>query len=156
MEKLVRIVVVFAILLMATMASAKDFSAWVLGNDTSLDIRLGYCLSENTEVGAECVWLKQNNIPQTWGAYGLFKLPDTVKFPNPIPLDFLPKEFTATPYIGVQTGLSFDKQGTYVGPIAGLVIEKILVIEYFYISSDFQLKEVNQNQGVRIGFAFRF
>ena len=154
MKKL--IVVLVLILGSVCQANGKKLSAWLLGNDTSLGARLGYCLTDKTEIGAECVWLKENEVPQTWAAYGLYKLPDTVKFPNPLPLEFLPKEFTATPYIGIETGLTLDKQGTFICPIAGLVIEKILVIEYFYVSSDFQLKAANQNQGVRIGFTFSF
>ena len=156
MEKLVRIVVVFAILLMATMASAKDFSAWVLGDNESMTARLGYNVSTNTGVGLESCWLKYNEVPQVWAGYGLYKFPDVVQIPNPIALDWLPKTLSGTAYVGAHAGFNLDTQGAFSGLLAGIIVEKVIVFEWQYIKADYELAPVDNENKFIIGIVFRF
>jgi hypothetical protein len=145
-----------AIVLMAGVAQAKDFNAWLLGDSDSLTARLGYDITPNVEVGGEVAWLNLDEVPGNAGIYGIYKFPDAVNVPNPLPLEWLPKTLMAMPYLGMQVGVDILNKGTFVGPIAGLVIQDIIVVEYEYLMTDFQLGQMNNEHRVSMGLCIRF
>lgn len=153
-----KIIVVMFVLLMAVSAYAKDLNCWVLGDDSSITARLGYSIDPNIEVGVSANWFAVDDAPQVFGAYGLYKWADMVTIDNPIPLDFLPKELHGTPYLGIQAGLNLNNKGTFVGPVAGIIIEKVLVIEYQYKTNfGAQLADSDiERSKVVLGFRFQF
>ena len=125
-------------------AKADGLNVW-LGADSdsvstqperSLTARVGYRFGAGDpyEVGVAAIWLPSSEVrvPQTWTIYGLYQVGLPVIIENPLPLEWLPKTFQAQSYIGAQVGLDFYNNGVITGPVAGLVIEKILVVEYQY------------------------
>lgn len=145
------------LILLAGVASAKNLSAWLLGDGDSLMARVGYNTTVNTEVGLESCWFKLDDSPQVWGAYGLYKFTDIIQIPNPLPLEWLPKTLNGTPYIGMQVGLNLNSKGTFVGPVAGITIQDILVIEYQYTNFDWQLENSGvDSHKIMMGFLFKF
>lgn len=149
--------VVFALVLsMAGCVEAKNLSAWLLGDTDSLMARVGYNTTTNTEVGLEAAWFELDGTPGNAGIYGIYKWPDLITVPNPLPFDFLPKEVTGKVYGGVQMGIDILNRGTFVGPIAGMIIQDIIIVEYQYISADFKLGQIDGEQKIILGMRFEF
>lgn len=121
---------ILIVLLVAAMAQA-DMTTWLLG-ETDIDsdqgmiqARVGY-LHNDVEVG-----LSSTAPPQVYGAYGLYHLGDVVDVNLPIPYAGILK---AKPYVGAQLSVDFGGDGdeAFAGPIAGLVIQEVMVLEYQY------------------------
>jgi hypothetical protein len=149
------IVVLMLLMVGCAVSQAKNMNAWVLGGDNSFLARGGYSIDPNIEVGISGNWYYGE--PQVVGAYGLIKWTDVVVIPNPMPLDFLPKELHGTPYLGIRAGLNLmNENGTFAGPFAGIIVEKVLVFEYqFNTNFGNQLDGVEENKVV-MGFRFQF
>jgi len=130
------------VLLLSALCRADGLNVWLYGDtdiisnraERILAARLGcrFGQDEAWELGLTSVWYPSNElkVPQTWTAYGLWSGLPEIDVPNPIKLDWLPATIKAKPYLGGQVGLDFRNNGVVTGPIAGLVIEKIIVIEY--------------------------
>lgn len=153
MKKLVRILIVAVILLTAGMVQAKDWVATLLGEGDTLMARFGYNVTDKIETGLETVLLA-DNVPTAYGAYGIMKF-DAINIPNPIPLDFLPKEWLATPYAGVQVGMDFGNKGTFCGFIAGFKVGP-MIVEYDYLGAGYQLQNANNSSKIVLGLKWEF
>jgi hypothetical protein len=127
------------------MVRADGLSVWLHGSqgmtsDDSLEhigARLGYRIGddERIEIGLSSEYYPgadDADSPQVWGVYGLYHWPDAIKVPQPIPLEFLPAELTATPYIGGRIGLDFDADGVVSGPVAGIIVNEVIFFEAQY------------------------
>lgn len=135
---------ILIVALLAVGVQADGLNVWLGGDsqsagtsvDRSLAARVGYRFGEGEpyEIGVGCLWWpsEQMGPPSTYTIYGLYQVGLPIIVPNPIKLDWLPETLTAQPYIGAQVGLDFYNGGVMTGPIAGLIIEKIIVIEYQY------------------------
>jgi hypothetical protein len=149
-----KLIAIAVILLMAGIVQAKDWIVSLAGNDNSLTGRIGYKVAEPTEIGMEIAWLKLDDAPMVFGAYGLYKFAD-VNVPNPIDIDWLPDNFTGTPYVGVETGLNLNNKGTFVSPLAGFRLGN-LFCEYKYVIAGNDLEDVDNTQELAIGILFEF
>lgn len=147
---------ILIVLLMAGVSQAKNWNAWLIGDNDSVTARLGYDVNANIEFGGELTWLDKDSMCGTTGIYGIYKFPDAVQIPNPIPLDFLPKTLTASPYLGAQVGIDILNRGSFVGPVAGVVIQNVLTIEWQYLGANFQFDPVDNEQRILLGLNFRF
>lgn len=146
-------------LLMSAVASAGDFCIWSLADSDSVIARVGYKLGDNIEAGIESAWRHDSERPgQLWALFGVYKAPDAIKVGPLLPFDWLP-ELTATPYIGASVGVDLENEDerTVAGPLAGLIIQDILVVEYFYgfVSDDLDAY-MNDGYKLRIGLHIEF
>jgi len=127
MKKLLIVMLVFCL---GGVAQGKDWSTWTFSDGDAICGRMGYRLSENVEAGASMYWLPPSDGPRIWGVYGLYEWPDIITVPNPINFDFLPDELNAQTYLGAQLAVDIDSGDIFGGPIAGLVFQDILFLEY--------------------------
>lgn len=164
-----RILLFFVLLFVITNQCVADYpdpnsrlSAWLLGDDQTFIARLGYKPSPRIEVGIESAWLSVDiaegrcDVPGVVGAYGIYKFPDIVQIPNPIPFEWLPAQFAGTAYFGIHAGLDLTNEGTFVGPIAGVIFNDVMVIEYTYVMSDYALEAVDGDHRIMLGLKFDF
>ena len=136
--------VILIVLAMSLPVFANGLNVWLYGdtdfvsegnsnNSRTLSARLGYHWADY-EIGGSISWYpdEQVQIPQTYTAYGLYNGVPTIDVPNFIPVEWLPATLNAKPYFGAQVGLDVNNNGVITGPIAGLIIQDLIVIEYQY------------------------
>lgn len=123
-------IVLLLVLLICIPARAKSLSAWLWGDDESLGARVGYKLTDSVEAGVSFVWWPNDESPRVFGAYGVYHFPELVSFNNPLMLDFLPDNISGRPYLGAKVDLNRTSNSTFVSPIAGIVFQEVLFIEY--------------------------
>lgn len=153
------ITILLATILFCMPASGKNLNAWLVGGyDDTLTARLLYDVTPNISVGPELTFLDLENLPGNAGLCALYKFPDAVQIPNPTGIG--PKEVSGTPYIGARAGIDvLNDSGTYSGLIAGMVIQDVVVIEYWpTLGTNFKLEGAEQsNEGkVFVGLMFKF
>ncbi|MHC4207357.1 MAG: hypothetical protein ACYSTT_22100 [Planctomycetota bacterium] len=129
-------IIVFLVLVLALAVPARaELSAWLLTDNEVVGARVGY-VNNNIEVGGLSYWwydTEPMEPPQVFGAYGAYHFPDLIEVANPIPVDWLPATLHASPYLGMQIGINCDREKRdFIGPIAGLLLQDLLVIEYQY------------------------
>lgn len=151
--------ITLVMLIVTSVASAGDFCIWSLADSDSVIGRVGYKLGDNIEAGIESAWRHDSERPgQLWALFGAYKAPDAIKVGRLLPFDWLP-ELTATPYVGASVGVDLENEDerTVAGPLAGLIIQDILVIEYFYgfVSDDLDAY-MNDGYKLRIGLHIEF
>ena len=155
-----KLTVVAIVLLMTAVTSASDFCLWTLADSENVTMRLGYGLGDNIEGGVEYTLNTHSDKPGSiWGVFGVYKAPEAIDFSRIFSNDFMPG-LIGTPYAGCSLSVDFDSQNdnrTRVGPIAGVIVQDILVVEYFYqfISDDLDAY-LNDEYILRIGLHFEF
>jgi hypothetical protein len=164
-------VTMLMVLMLSATAYAGDLNVWLYGvqnmvvdtdGQETIGLRLGTTLGEenNLEVGvASQLYVGDSGVdlPQVWTAYGLYYLPYEVTVPQPIPLEWLPKELTGKPYLGAQVGMDFDADGVVSGPLAGIIIQKIMFVEYQYANYSGQLGDaLDDEHKVLFGLKWSF
>ena len=127
MKKLILAVVV---LLLCAPVQASDIATWVWGSDDAINARIGTFLTENNEVGGSFKWRDNDSEPRQIGIYVAHHFPDIVKFQPPIVTDFLPETINGTGYLGLKFIRDLDTHINKTTPIAGIVFEDILFLEY--------------------------
>uniref|UniRef100_A0A6M3JQA0 Outer membrane protein beta-barrel domain-containing protein n=1 Tax=viral metagenome TaxID=1070528 RepID=A0A6M3JQA0_9ZZZZ len=146
-------VMMLIVLMLSATAWAGNLNVWLYGveniivdsdSQEALGLRVGLTVGEekNLEIGIASEFYVGDNgtdLPQVWSAYGLYYLPNDITVPQPIPLDWLPTELTARPYLGAQVGMDFDADGVISGPLAGVIIQKVFFAEYRYANYSGQL-----------------
>ena len=126
--------IIVCVLLMAVATSAADVDFWALADSDSVLLRLGLPVSDNVVAGIESAWRHDSERPgQLWALYGIYTHPDPIEFDNILPFDWLPT-LSANAYIGASIGVDLENEDerTVAGPLAGLIVQDILVIEYTY------------------------
>lgn len=158
MLKSIRMLIVAILLLVAGTVQAKNLSAWLVGGyDNTLTARVMYDLSPNVSAGGEVSFFELDNLPGSTGLCAIYKLPDAIQLPNPIPLSFLPATLEATPYVGARAGVDITNNGTYSGLIAGVTVHDTIVIEYWpTLGTDFNLSGVDAEDKIYVGAMFKF
>jgi len=116
-------------------------------------VRIGVQDELPIEVGLSALWLPDREEPEIWGLYALYHLPEIVNLPNPIVVDFLPETITATPYLGGKLDINFDYKAADISPVAGLMLNKVLFIEYQFESID---RESYQESKLIFGLRIEF
>jgi hypothetical protein len=113
-----RLMAILIVLLVAATAQA-DITAWLMGTPADLDnenaeylLRVGLAEGE-TEFGIQSNYVGLEGAGQWYGAYGLVFVGDGA-------------------YIGYSASIIDAEDGGAYGPVAGLIYEEILVIEYQY------------------------
>ena len=147
-------------LLLAGSALGSDFCMWTLADSDMVTLRAGYGLSENIEGGFEYTLNTDSDAPgHLWGVYGVYIAPQAIDLEKIFSNDWIPP-LTGSPYVGASMSLDFDgdhDNRTRVGPIAGIIVEDILVFEYFYqFISDNLDDYLNDEYILRIGLHFEF
>jgi len=160
-----KVLTMIVMLLCATTVQASDFTAWLYGEDDLVGLRLGKMVDDNVEIGILSQWYAQDEAPNILGAYGCFHFDEPVEIANPIPIEWLPEVFEAKPYLGAQVSIDFRKligetdgmRRSMVGPIAGIVVQEVLVIEYSYSAFSDNLDNVlDDNHSITIGLRMQF
>ena len=150
MKKLILAVV---LVLCLCLPAQGDIYSWVWGDNDALGARVGTEISENIEVGLSALWWPDREMPEIWGAYAVYHLPEVVQFPNPIALEFLPKEIGGRPYFGGKVEIDSELDQSSFSPIAGVIFADILFVEYQFESIDRTAKgESKIIFGLRISF----
>ncbi len=147
-----RMIVLIVVLVMCAQVQAGDITTWVWGDSDALGTRVGAKVSKDVEVGLSALWLPDQEKPILWGVYGIYNLPK-IEVPNPIVADFLPKTIIGMPYFGAKVDIDFNFDQSMTSPIAGMVFNNILFLEYQFASIDRQAK--NESKiifGLRIEF----
>ena len=133
MKKLLVALVLIAALVVP--AQASKFCMWTLASADNITARAGYALDENIEAGLESSWRTDSGKPgQIWGIYGVYKSPDMIDFDKIFTNDWIPS-LKGTPYVGASMSVDFantDDKRSIAGPLAGIILQDILVVEYFY------------------------
>jgi len=157
--------VLLIVLLVAGTCQAKDFALWTYGEDDLVGARVGCMIDDNVEFGVLSLWYPQDEAPNILGAYSCYHFDEPVMIDNPIPLEWLPEIFEAKPYIGAQVSIDFRKligetdgmRRSMVGPIAGIIVQEVLVVEYSYSAFGDALGTVlNDQHKISIGFRIPF
>ena len=135
-----------AVLLMTVVlvapVSASDLCLWTLADSEEGPVRIGYSLGESIEAGIEGSFRFDSEKPgQIWGIFGVYKSPTTFSFEDFFTNDWVPS-LTAQPYVGVSMSVDFDSlddNRSRIGPLAGVILNDLLVVEYFYqvVNDDF-------------------
>lgn len=114
-------------------------NAWIF--DAGQDIigfRLGVPVTENNEVGiSTLLWTGNSQHDMdivAYGLYGLHHFPYETEFRNPLIADFLPETLTGRLYIGAKLDVNQYTNESAVAPVAGIVFEDILFLEYQFES----------------------
>ena len=150
-------VVVMSVLLLCLLAGCSEdnsMSAWAWGDSGAIGARVGTKVTENNEAGLSMVWWPDDSEPRVLGLYGVHHFPDPVEFRNPLMLDFLPETLEARAYIGGKLDVNLDTDDTSIGPVAGVIFEDILFIEYRFQSFSQNTNSVSSEVllGLRIEF----
>jgi len=154
------LLLVLSILLFCGRLHAEGLTSWTLGGQdidsakNEIFARVGYEKGA-VELGIESAWWPKWNPPQVWGAYGIYKFEELIKVPNPVQVEWLPAELSATGYIGGHVTVDFDNEGSYYGPVAGTMIQDILCIEYQYRVYGRELESLIDESEHRIVFGIR-
>ena len=114
---------------------ARTLSSWLWVDGDALGARVGTEVSENVEVGLSSLWLPDREKPVVWGVYGVFHLPK-LEVPNPIVAEFLPETISGSPYFGAKIDIDFNVDQSMTSPIAGVVFNDLLFLEYQFDSID--------------------
>ena len=150
---------VACVLAFAAVTSASDFDFWALADSDSVLIRLGLPVSDNVVAGVESAWRHDSERPgQLWALYGIYTHPDPIEFDNILPFDWMPA-LSAHPYIGASIGVDLENEDerTVAGPLAGLIVQDILVIEYAYqYVSDHLEAYMSDRYRLRVGLRIPF
>jgi len=125
MKKLILLLV----LLLSVPAQA-NISSWIWGDSEAVSARFGIPVTENNEAGLSFLWWPDDSEPKVLGLYGVHYFANSVPFRNPLILDFLPETFEGRPYIGAKLDVNFDTDDTAIGPVAGIIFEDVLFLEY--------------------------
>ncbi len=156
------LITILIVLLSFSSVHAEGLTAWIYsgvdydnkGNEVAA--RIGY-VKGAIELGGLSQWYPSDKPPQVFGIYGLYLFEDAITIPQILPLSWLPETLTATPYIGGQVTVDFafpDTDGTMVGPIAGVEIQGIIVVEYQYRNYSDKLGDYLDNEH-RVMFGIR-
>ena len=117
---------------------AGDFTTWLWADGDALGVRAGIQDANSPiEFGLSSLWLPDREKPVVWGVYGIYHLPE-LEVPNPIVADFLPKTISGRPYFGAKIDIDFNVDQSMTSPIAGIVFNGILFLEYQFESIDRQ------------------
>jgi len=154
-----KLLVLLVVLACCQIAHAEGLTTWLFGGagdaeNNEVFARIGYEKGP-IELGAESCWWPNYDPPQVWGVYGLWKFPDAVSFPNPLPLNWLPETFTATPYVGGQISVEIEDRSSMVGPVAGVILQDIITVEYQYRNYGQLLGEFLEDEH-RVMFGLRY
>lgn len=140
-------------------ANADGLNIWAIGEYNSIAGRVGYRFGEPNEpweAGIASYWWPHEDAPQVYAIYGLYNFAETLTIDQPLNVDFLPDKIEAQPYIGAQVGVAFDNDQAICGPIAGLIIQDILVFEYqFQMVDDDLEKSLNDQHKVLLGLVIK-
>lgn len=153
-------IIIFLIVVLGLVTPARaDLSAWLLTDNEVVGARVGY-VKGDIEVGALSYWWYDSaEPPQVYGAYGIYHFPDVVDVNNPLSLSWLPARLRASPYMGMQIGVNTDREKRdFIGPVAGIAINKLLVFEYQYrtYSDALEIQLGAHEHVLMAGFRFQF
>jgi len=153
------LLILFVILAFCQATYAEGLTTWLFGGagtgeTNEVFARVGYEKGP-LEVGAMVCFWPNYDPPTTYGVYAIGKLKDAVQIPNPIPLEWLPETFTASPYIGGQVSVEIQNRGSMVGPVAGVIVQDVLTIEYQYRNYGEALGEILADEH-RVMFGLRY
>jgi len=126
------VIVVVAVVLLLCLAGCE--SAWVWGDNEAVGARIGTYVTENNEAGLSMLWWPDDNEPRVLGLYGVHHFPGLVEFRNPLIVDFLPETIEGRTYLGAKLDVNFDTEDTSIDPVAGIVFEDIIFLEYQFQS----------------------
>ena len=155
--KCVLLMIVALILMLCGVARA-EMTAWGLFDRDTAGLRVGIEKNGN-EVGLFGAWRADpSQPPNLFGIYGLHNF-QAIEVNNPIPVEWLPEKWTATPYAGAYVTIDFaeylnlpeDTQNRRMigGPMAGLKLFDILVLEYRYqLVNDYMESAFENGQSV--------
>ena len=148
-----RLSTVLAIVLLMSVATSAS-SIWTLADSDSVLARILFPVSENVEAGIEGVWRTDSERPgQRWAVTGIYTHPETFELDKIFSFDWMPP-LTARPFVGASVGVDLegDDDRTIAGPIAGFIVQDLIVVEYFYQYISDNLNEyMNDGYKLRIG-----
>jgi len=136
MKKLMQIVLVVVLLLCLPGCISNSTSAWAWGDEGAIGARVGTKVTENNEAGLSMLCWPDDDEPRVLGLYGVHHFAEPVEFRNPLMLEFLPETLEAKTYIGGKLDVNLDTDSSSVGPIAGVIFEDIIFLEYQFQSFD--------------------
>lgn len=151
MKKAIVFLIAVVLLLFCTQAYARDFGVWLWGGEGT-NVRLGYFVDPNTEVGASVAMWDSDDEPQKIGMYLFRHLPNLIEVPNPIPMPWLPETLVGSPYFGAKLERDVLVNMTIFSPVAGIAIDPFF-IEYRFRSFD---GEGQRESTTVIGIRFDF
>lgn len=152
MKKLCVLVVLLLCLLLCLPGCSGN--TWVWDDDGAVGARLGTNVTENNEAGLSMLWRPDDSGPRVMGLYGVHHFPEPVEFRNPLILDFMPETLEGKPYIGGKFDVNFDTNETLIGPVAGIIFEDVLFLEYQFQS--FGPGTTSASSKVLFGLRFEF
>lgn len=99
-----------------------------MADDETFVARSGVECMENVDVGITSHWKPESSQPEAVGIYATYDSPDFIIVDNPF--GWGPDGVEATGYVGLQLGANIEDKTVFVGPITGLRVFNIFVMEY--------------------------
>lgn len=151
MKQLFLAVVIVLLLCLPVQAT---ISTWLWGDNEAVGARIGTEVTENNEAGLSMLWWPDDQEPRVLGFYGVHHSANAVKFRNPLILDFTPEMIEGRPYIGAKIDINVEDNESSVGPVAGVLFEDILFMEYQYQS--FEQGSTSTSSKIIFGLRIKF
>ncbi len=153
-----RVILTVALLLCLVGTARADVTAWAIYDRDAAGVRVGI-EKDGNEIGIFGAWRADpKQPPNLFGIYGLHNF-QAIEINSPIPVEWLPAKWTATPYAGAYVTIDFaeylnlpeDTQNRRIigGPMAGLKLFDLLVLEYRYqLVNDYMESAFENGQSV--------
>lgn len=149
------LILTVALMLCLVGTARADVTAWGLYDVDTVGARVGIEKNGN-EVGLYGAWRPDpDQPPSMFGIYGLHNF-GTIDVNSPIPVEWLPKVWTATPYVGGYVTIDFaeylalpeetQNRRMVGGPMIGLKFFDVLATELRYQLVDGPLEASFENQ----------
>ena len=154
-----KLFILTVILACCQIASAEGLTTWIFGGagdgpTNEVFARVGYEKGSLEIGGTVCFWPNYSP-PTVYGVYAIGKLDNLVQIPNPLPIEWLPETIGATPYLGGQVSVDFEDRGSMIGPVAGVILQEVLTIEYQYRNYGQSLGDIMADEH-RVLFGLRY
>lgn len=149
-----RLIFVVAVVLLLCLPVRGSMSTWLWGDDEAVGARIGTKVTENNEAGLSMLWWPDEQEPEVLGFYGIHHSATSVEIRNPLMLEFAPETINGRPYIGAKMDIHLDNNKTSMGPVAGIMFEDILFLEYQYQS--FSQGSVSPSSKIIFGLRIEF
>lgn len=127
--------VMLAILMIAPSVKAGDtgWTAWLIGDYNQTGVRVGYAWETFEVFGSSYWWLwETEDVPQVYGLGFIYDFPGEIDISHIPILGNLSSEISIASYIGFQGAIELrdnEEERGYLGPIAGIVLQKFLFDE---------------------------
>ena len=166
------IVAVLLLCLPVRVSGDNSLAVWLMGDYNQTGVRVAHVWDDSFELGLQSYWWLWEDVdpPQTYGLYGLYHFPGEIDISKIPLLDIFQGQLNMASYLGFQGAIELqggdgNKERGYIGPLAGLVLDKFIFdevddlittgTEVQYVNYVDQWEDDIKNDEVRVAFFLR-